>query len=121
MTITFDTSILVNYYAARSGVSSGGTTTAGGTGPAKKYAPSAPWLPGAKTASNTPALMTTAVKKAMLGHKLIDENAAQLDLAGASSDYKKLFALYQGLDTLAGVVDQIGGKGLTSVDKDRIK
>lgn len=121
MTITFDTSILVNYYAARSGASSGTTTTASGTTTAKKYAPSAPWLPGAKTASNTPALMTTAVKNAMLGRKLIDENAAQLDLAGASSDYKKLFALYQGLDTLAGVVDQIGGKGLTSVDKARIK
>ncbi|MES2722546.1 MAG: hypothetical protein V4656_05280 [Pseudomonadota bacterium] len=118
MTITFDTNILLNYYQGRAGVP---LTSAGGGAPAKKYAPSAPWLPGAETASNTPSLMTTAVKNAMLGRKLVNEDAAQLDLAGASADYKKLFALYQGIDTLAGVVDQMGGKNLSSTDKARIQ
>ncbi|CAN5831839.1 regulatory protein FlaEY [soil metagenome] len=121
MTITFDTNILLNYYQGRAGVP---LTTAGAANPAaaaKKYAPSAPWLPGAQTASNTPALMSTAVKNAMLGHKLVDESAAKLDLAGASADYKKLFALYQGIDTLAGVVDQISAKNVNSADKARIQ
>lgn len=118
MTITFDTNILLNYYQGRAGVP---LTSAGGGAPAKKYAPSAPWLPGAETASNTPSLMTTAVKNAMLGRKLVNEDAAQLDLAGASADYKKLFALYQGIDTLAGVVDQMAGKNLSSTDKARIQ
>ncbi|MDO8323322.1 MAG: hypothetical protein Q7T23_10315 [Phenylobacterium sp.] len=118
MTITFDTNILLNYYQGRAGVP---LTSDGGGAPAKKYAPSAPWLPGAQTASNTPSLMTTAVKNAMLGRKLVNEDAAQLDLAGASADYKKLFALYQGIDTLAGVVDQMGGKNLSSTDKARIQ
>ncbi|MDO9245252.1 MAG: hypothetical protein Q7U11_02120, partial [Phenylobacterium sp.] len=118
MTITFDTNILLNYYQGRAGVP---LTSDGGGAPAKKYAPSAPWLPGAQTASNTPSLMTTAVKNAMLGRKLVNEDAAQLDLAGASADYKKLFALYQGIDTLAGVVDQMAGKNLSSTDKARIQ
>lgn len=119
MAITFDTNILLNYYQGRAGVPL--TSAEGAAAPAKKYAPSAPWLPGVQTASNTPALMTTAVKNAMLGRKLVDESAAQLDLAGASADYKKLFALYQGIDTLAGVVDQMGGKNLSSTDKARIQ
>lgn len=122
MTIGFDTSILVNYYNARAGL---GTTAADGstsTGVTQKYAPTAPWATtAAPSAANTPSLMTTAVKNAMLGRKLIDENAAQLDLSGASSDYKKLFALFNGLNTLSGVADQIAGKGLTTVDKDRIR
>lgn len=119
MTVTFDTNILLNYYQGRAGVPL--TSAGGSTAATKKYAPSAPWLPGAETASNTPALMTTAVKNAMLGRKLVNEDAAQLDLAGASADYKKLFALYQGIDTLAGVVDQISAKNVSSTDKARIQ
>ena len=61
------------------------------------------------------------MKKALLGHKMVDENAAQLDLAGAGADYKKLFALYQGLTTLNGVAERMNAKGLTSVDKAQIQ
>lgn len=122
MSVSFDSSILTAYYNARSGVStaaSGGSTGATTT---TKYAPTAPWSSsGTKTVSNDSSLMSLAVKNAMLGRKLVDENAAQLDLAGASQDYRKLFALYQSLDTLNGVANQINSKGLTSIDKDRIK
>ncbi len=120
MTVSFDASILTAYYNARSGV---GTSSSGASATTPtKYAPTAPWTPsGTKTLSNDTSLMSAAVKNAMLGRKLVDENAAKLDLAGASNDYRKLFALYQSLDTLNGVANQISGKGLTSVDKDRIK
>ncbi len=118
MTINFDSSILSDYYSSRAGVRTGTNLT---PSPAK-YAPTAPWSAIAKhTGANTPALLTEAVKSAMAGHKLIDESSAKLDLAGASSDYKKLFALFQGLNTLAGVADQINGKALTTAQKDKIK
>ena len=117
MTVSFDSSILTSYYAARSGGSGSSSNLAG-----RKYAPTAPWSPSAKASpANTPDLMTEAVKQAMRGRKLIDEGAAKLDLPGASADYKKLFALFQGLNTLSGVANQISGKSLTPGDKDRIK
>ena len=115
--VAFDTNLLSNYYAARSGASSAGST--GGATPGKKYAPTAPWSP--TSSQSKPAVITEAVKKALLGHKMVDENAAQLDLAGAGADYKKLFALYQGLTTLNGVAERMNAKGLTSVDKAQIQ
>lgn len=122
MTVSFDSSLLTAYYNARTGVGTGASGTSGTAASTTKYAPTAPWTPSAsKTVSNDTTLMSAAVKSAMLGRKLIDENAAKLDLAGASDDYRKLFALYQGMDTLNGVANQINAKGLTSIDKDRIK
>jgi hypothetical protein len=123
MTVTFDSSILTAYYNAKAGI----TTASDGSlvsssSSTKKYAPTAPWSATATaTAANTPSLMTTAVKSAMAGGKLINEDAAQLDLPGASADYKKLFAMFNALNTLSGIADQISGKGLTNAEKDRIK
>lgn len=122
MAVSFDTSLLTSYYNARAGITDATNSAGSSSAPAKQYAPTPPWTPSAvHTVSNDTSLMTAAVKSAMAGQKLIDENAAKLDLAGASEDYKKLFALYQGMDTLNGVANQINGKGLTSIDKDRIK
>ncbi len=88
----------------------------------KKYAPTAPW---AYTASVNPAndakALTVAAKAALEGGKLINENAAKLDLPGVSDDYKKLFALYNGLNTLTGIADQIKVKDLTELQKKQIK
>jgi len=114
MTVTFDSSILLSYYQSRAGVP---VTGLGATGTAqKKVAPTAPW-----TGAQDAAAASAAVKAALIGRKLIDENGAKLDLAGASADYKKMFALYQGLGTLSGVAEQINAKGLTSFDKARIQ
>jgi hypothetical protein len=123
MTVNFDTSFLINYYNAKAGL----TTASDGSlvsssSSTKKYAPTAPWSATATaTAANTPAMMTDAVKSAMSGGKLINEDAAQLDLTGASADYKKLFAMFNALNTLSGVADQIKGKNLTTVEQNRIK
>ena len=99
-------------------------TSGGGTGAstATKYAPTAPWAPTAKASPvNNKVLTTAAVNRALNGAKLVDENSAQLDLKGASADYKKLFALYQSLGTLSGLASQINAKSLTTGEKDRIK
>jgi len=110
MTISFDTNILLNYYQNRAGVQvTGGTTAA-----TKKVAPTPPWQ---GVMAPTPA----AVRSALAGHKLIDENAAQLDLAGASDDYKKLFALYQGLNTLSGLIESAQAKNVSPLDLKRLQ
>ncbi|NJC39979.1 hypothetical protein GGQ87_000237 [Brevundimonas alba] len=47
---------------------------------------------------------------------MINEDAAQLDMKAASADYRKLFALYQGLDTLNALVNRSATKGISSLE-----
>ncbi len=107
--------LLLGYYQARNGQSSG-AAGASGSGRTTKYAPTAPWSPQS-SAAKTPEL----VKAALSGRKLINENAAQLDLKGASEDYRKLFALHQGLNSLLGLAEEAGKKGVTSLELTRLK
>jgi len=75
--------------------------------PAKQTVPTAPW----DTASKAPQ-MSDLVRGVLAGRKFIDVNAAQLDVPGAGDDYRKLFALYQGLNALEGLAEQAAGKGV---------
>lgn len=117
MVSAIDSSVLLGYYQTRTG--QGSTTAASSSSSSsatKKYAPTAPW----STTSSAPK-SPELVKSALLGKPLIDENAAKLDLAGASEDYRKLFALYQGLNTLYGLADKADDKGTSSLDLLRLK
>jgi len=115
MVTSIDSSVLLGIYNTRGGLSGGVASSTSSTAK-KRVAPTAPWASQA-----TPAESTAAVKAALAGRKFINENAAQLDLAGASADYRKLFAMYQGLSTLSGLVDQIQKKGVTDGEKTRIQ
>ncbi|HTI66437.1 MAG TPA: transcriptional regulator [Caulobacteraceae bacterium] len=116
MTVTFDASLLTAYYQARAGLSGGLATSSGsGTGAAKKN-PTAPWA----TASSAPK-MSDLVTSVMAGKKFIDPDAAKLDVANASPDYKKLFSLYQGLNALEGLAEQMNTKGLSETRKSDIR
>jgi hypothetical protein len=57
----------------------------------------------------------------MNGGKFFDPTAAKLDVQGAvaskNQDYKDLFALYQGLDSLNQLAQQLGAPGLSSFEK----
>lgn len=111
--IQFDTSVLLGYYQSRTGQA--GTMAAGSaTGASAKktqYAPTAPW------AVNSTALRASdLVKNALMGKRFIDENAAKLDLTGASEDYRKLFSLYQGMNTLYGLAEQAAAKRVSALD-----
>ncbi len=117
MAVGIDSSVLLGYFQSRSG--SGGTvqtpasTQTGAIVNGKRiYAPTAPWATG----SHAPK-MADLTKSVLAGHRFVDENAAQLDLPGASNDYKKLFALYQGLNALNGVVEQADAKGATDLER----
>jgi hypothetical protein len=77
----------------------------------KKAQPTAPWATGV-TAPDPSAL----VRSALAGRGIINENATQLDVKGASTDYKKLFAMYQGLETLNALTNRAATSGLTSTE-----
>ncbi len=118
MTITIDTSSLLSYYQARTGgMASAGASTAGATtaSGARKYAPTPPW-----STSSTAAKSSELVKQALAGRRFIDEGAAQLDLPGASADYKKLFALYQGLNALNGLAERAKTTGISTTEVNRL-
>lgn len=101
MTVTFDTSVLLGWYQAKAGLAaaafaSNGTATAA----TAAKVPTAPWSPG-KAQPKDSALVT----QALAGKAFIDEKAAKVDVANADADYKKLFAINQGLLTLQALAN----------------
>ena len=99
----------------------GGSSSSLGTGlgsglpaaPTAKKQPTPPWSTLVQAQAPKPDAL---VRAALGGRKLIDENAAQLDLKGASGDYRKLFALYQGLDTLNALANRAATKGVSALE-----
>ncbi|MBX9616947.1 MAG: transcriptional regulator [Caulobacteraceae bacterium] len=79
----------------------------------KKAQPTAPWSSTLAASAPKPDAL---VRQALAGRKFVDEGAARLDLDGASPDYRKLFALYRGLETLSALSNRASVAGLTSTD-----
>ena len=77
--------------------------------PAVQYAPTAPW-----NASTQPS-QTQLVSAALGGSKFFNPSAAQLDMPGASADYKNLFALYSGLNSLYSLAKAASQTGVSSL------
>ena len=85
--------------------------------PSRRYAPTAPWsVTTQANPANNAALLTKAAKEALSGARLIDEDAARLDMPKASNDYKKLFALYNGLNTLSQLAENAKSKTISKTD-----
>ena len=115
MVTSIDPNLLLNFYSSRTGSGGGlGQNTSGI--PARKVAPTAPWSRQAAPI-DTPA----AVRAVLAGRKFVNEGATKLDLLGASADYKKLFALYQGLSTLGGLAEAAQRKGITSFERAKLE
>ena len=79
----------------------------------QKAQPTAPWSTALQASAPKPDALLRA---ALGGRSFVNEDAAQLDVKGASADYKKLFALYQGLESLNALTNRAAVKGLTSSD-----
>lgn len=86
--------------SAYSGSVTPATTTA-------KKQPTAPWAAG-----GTLPEASTVVRSVLAGRRLINEGAERLDLPGASADYRKLFALYKGLDALTALAARADQRGV---------
>ena len=99
-------SALLNYYQQKEGLS--GSSSSGQ--PATKPAPTAPWQNGA---TPSPA---GAVQNAVNGQPFVNPSTSRLNApAGVSStDYKNLFALYQGLNTLYNVANAAASTSSTA-------
>jgi len=78
---------------------------------AARKQPTPPWSTTIK-----PPQPDALVRAALGGRKIINEAAAQLDVKNASADYRKLFALYQGLETLSALVDRSKTKGVSAIE-----
>ncbi|MBL0968263.1 MAG: transcriptional regulator [Brevundimonas sp.] len=76
-----------------------------------KAQPTPPWSTNVKAPEQSALL-----RAALGGRSIIDEGAAQLDVRGASQDYRKLFALYQGLETLNALTNRAGTKGVDQLE-----
>ncbi|MBW8304904.1 MAG: transcriptional regulator, partial [Brevundimonas sp.] len=87
------------------------TTTAATLRQAARKQPTPPW----STTVEAPKA-DALVRGALGGRKFINEDAARLDVKSASADYRKLFALYQGLDTLNALVNRSVTKGVGSLE-----
>jgi hypothetical protein len=101
VTVSFDTSVLLGWYQAKAGLAAAqlapnGTATAA----TAAKVPTAPWSPGHAQPKDS-ALVT----QALAGKPFIDEKAAKVDVANADADYKKLFAINQGLLTLQALAN----------------
>lgn len=77
--------------------------------------PTAPW--SAKTQTAPSAL----VRSALAGAKFIDLRAPVLDAKGAAEDYRRLFALHQGLATLSALASRADEKNISSVEAARLE
>ena len=90
------------------------TTTSYSTATAlaqSKAQPTPPWSSTVKAPEQSALL-----RAALGGRNFINEGAAQLDIKGASSDYKKLFALYAGLESMNALVNRAGVKGVAALE-----
>ena len=74
---------------------------------AARKQPTPPW-----SSTVQPQAQDAILRAALGGRKLINEDAAKLDLSSASPDYRKLFALYQGLDTLNALTNRAAAKSV---------
>ena len=81
----------------------------------KRTDPTPPW----SSTSSAPKA-SELVKRALAGRPFIDLNAAQLDVKGASQDYRKLFALYQGLNALHGLAERMDARNVGALEQSQI-
>lgn len=118
MVLSIDMNVLTAYYQARAGVSGGlaSGASSGGSASGAKKSPTPPW-----TTSSTAPQMSALTQTVLAGGKFINEGAAQLDVPKASADYKRLFALYQGLNALEGIVEQMNAKGTSDYRKNELR
>ncbi len=107
-------SLLSSFYDVKYGLTSGasGSTSSSSTSALSNLVP--PWQ-STSTAPQQSALVSSVLK----GAKFFNPSAAQLTApkVANASDYKNLFALYQGVNALQGLAAAAGGTTLTTAEQ----
>ena len=104
-----DNSYLLGLYSGTS-TSTGSSSTYASLTAARKKQPTAPWSTSSKSMPEASEL----VRSALGGRKIINEASQDIDVQNASADYKKLFAMYQGLETLTQLANRASIKGVST-------
>jgi hypothetical protein len=119
--ITFDSSLLLGYYqaktagqAASAAAIAGTSNSSSSSSTGKTAVPSAPWT----SVTTEPSDL---VKAALNGRKFVDEGAAQAAAPTISGDYKKLFAAYQALNTLSAIASRASEKNVSDSEIKRLQ
>lgn len=99
-------SYLLGLYGVDTTTTTAATSTSSTT---KRTQPTAPW-----TATENVPTASEMVRSALAGRRIVNETAVDVDLAGASADYRKLFATYQALETLSALADRAGTRGIST-------
>ena len=107
-----DNSYLLGLY----GGSVAGLTNYSSSATAKRAQPTAPW-----STTNKAPEQSAVLRSALGGRKIINEASTEIDLKGASSDYRKLFALYQGLETLTTLNNRAALTSITASERSLIE
>lgn len=115
--IGFDSNVLLSYYQAKSGLGAGAAAT-GTTGLLGNNikAPTAPW----SSLSKAPEA-NELMKSVLMGRKFVNEDTTQLDVKGASEDYRQLFAMHEGLSTLEALAKRADEKNITAAELKKIQ
>lgn len=104
-----DNSYLLGLFGGTTLTSSG--TTGAAVAATRKKQPTPPWSAGAVAAP-----VDERLRAALAGRRLIDLDAVKPDAPDASGDYRRLFALHQGLDTLTALASRAQTKGASATE-----
>ena len=109
VTISITASLLTSYYNAKYNIGTSSTSTGGSS--SSTAAPTPPWQ-STSTAPQQSALVTSVLN----GSAFFNPSATQLTSPGGTeaSDYKNLFALYQGVTALQGLAANASATGVTA-------
>ena len=115
MTInTISASLLTDYYSAKYGLPSASGSSSSTTSPSSVTNLVPPWQ-STSTAPKQSALVSSALN----GGKFFNPSASALTApkVANASDYKNLFALYQGVNALQGLASDAGASNLTATQQ----
>lgn len=112
--MTISTASLLSYYQAKAGVSTtsssgGSSSSSSSSSTASTTYPTPPW-----ETRVTSQQTNKAVETAISGGSLFNPATVKVSDPGASSNYKNLFALYQGVQTLQDLANEAAQTGETS-------
>ena len=117
--ISIDSSLLTNYYLSKEGILASGSSSSASASTASSGASSSgatplpPWdAPTLK--SQTVSAASALATQVLNGQAIIDPNTTLTNVKGASGTYDKLFTLYQGLNALEGMTEQMLASSATT-------
>ena len=128
--IGIDPTVLLSWAQGRSG--QGGSTAGSTSGSSTPAHPTPPWSVSATTTTSSSSASQAAsqqlsqlARSVLNGARFFDTAKAKLDVTGAdaktNTDYKNLFALYQGLNAMNALAQRAGSTGVSATELSQLQ